>query len=105
MHHPMRHPMRSLCLTAALGAALLSALLAASLLTGCSKQWENPDIKDSAEAKSRFDTDSRACDVIAGEQYPLSKDKQYKVYSQCMNDRGWVIRDGEFRFSTGTPKK
>lgn len=97
----MRHPFRSQCLAALLGASLLGVLLA----SGCSKQWENPDIKDSAEAKSRFDKDSRACDVIAGEQYPLDKDKQYKVYSQCMNDRGWVIRDGEFRFSTGTPKK
>jgi hypothetical protein len=97
----MRNLSRSLCLTAVLGAALLIALLA----SGCSKQWENPDIKDSAEANSRFDKDSRACDVTAGEQYPLSKDKQYKVYTQCMNDRGWVIRDGEFRFSTGTPRK
>ncbi|MFH1914606.1 MAG: hypothetical protein ABIK45_10065 [Pseudomonadota bacterium] len=92
---------RSLCLMT----ALLLVLLAASLLAGCSKQWENPDIKDSHEASVRFDLDSRACDVSAGEQFPLDKNQQYKAYSQCMNDRGWIIRDGEFRFNTRTPKE
>ncbi|MUM77715.1 hypothetical protein GKC30_08720 [Pseudodesulfovibrio sp. F-1] len=84
--------------------ALAAILLAAPLLAGCATQWQNPDIKDSHEAKVRFDQDSRACDVIAGEQYPLDKNRQYKVYSQCMNDRGWLIRDGEYRFNTRTPK-
>jgi hypothetical protein len=96
----MRRILRPLCLPA----VLLCALLAASMLAGCSKQWENPDIKDSHEAKMRFDKDSRACDVIAGELHPLDKNRQYKAYSQCMNDRGWVIRDGEIRFNTRPPK-
>jgi uncharacterized Zn ribbon protein len=93
----MRPFLLTLCLTVLLGSLAFT--------TGCSKQWQNPAIEDSAQADAQFTKDSRACDLMAGEQYPLDKDMQYKVYSKCMTDKGWVQRDGDgYRFNTGKKK-
>jgi hypothetical protein len=90
----MRPALLSLCLACLLGACLFAS--------GCATQWTNPDIQDSAQTKSKFQQDSQECDLMAGEQYPLDKDKQFQIYSKCMNDKGWVKRDGDgYRFNTG----
>lgn len=58
-------------------------------LIGCSKPWSNPDVRNDRQAQAQFRDDSVACEVVAGEQYPLDKNKQIEVYDQCMIDKGW----------------
>lgn len=69
-------------------------ILAAFILTGCAKQWSNPDIKGKQRSEVEYSHDSTQCDVIAGEQYPLDKRKQQEVHDKCMEDKGWVRDDG-----------
>jgi len=67
----------------------LCLMFAILLMTGCARQWENPDITDSKQAEYRFDKDSTDCSILAGEQYPLDKDKQNSIYKTCMEKKGW----------------
>lgn len=74
---------------------MASTLLLATLaLTGCAKQWDNPDIQNKQQAAAQFETDSVKCEVAAGEEYPLDKRKQTAYYDQCMKAKGWLQRDG-----------
>ncbi|WP_419786606.1 hypothetical protein [Pseudodesulfovibrio sp.] len=78
---------------------LILCLLSLLLLTAaCSAQWTNSDIEGNRERKAQLKQDSLDCDVKAGEQYPLDKRRQYEVYDQCMEERGWTRRDAEIRF-------
>ncbi len=71
---------------------ILSLLFAALLMTGCARQWDNPNITDSKQAEYQFDKDSTDCSIEASEKYPLDKDSQLPIYKACMERRGWEMR-------------
>ncbi len=68
----------------------LCFMLTALLMVGCSKPWTNADSGNKQQSAAQFDRDSVACEVVAGEEYPLDKHKQLELYNQCMSDKGWV---------------
>ena len=69
-------------------------MLAVLMLSGCAKQWDNPNIKNEHKAAAQFESDSVKCEVLAGEEYPLDKRRQMELYNSCMSDKGWIQRDG-----------
>ncbi len=77
---------------------LICCLLSLLLAAACSAQWTNSDIGDKRERKAQLKQDSLDCDVQAGKAYPLDKRRQYDMYDQCMEDRGWSRKDAEIRF-------
>ena len=83
----------------------LSALmLAALMLSGCAKQWDNPNVQNKHKAAAQFESDSVKCEVMAGEKYPLNKRKQAELYNGCMKDKGWIQRDGAGYTINTSPK-
>ena len=67
----------------------LCFMFAVLVMTGCARQWENPNVTDPKQAEYQFDKDSTDCSILASEQYPLDKDKQLPIYQKCMEKKGW----------------
>ncbi|WP_319470740.1 hypothetical protein [uncultured Pseudodesulfovibrio sp.] len=67
----------------------LCLMFCALLFAGCAKPWSNPEAGSGKQADVQFERDSVACEALAGEKYPLDKHAQFKVYDQCMSDKGW----------------
>lgn len=67
----------------------LCLMFALMVMTGCARQWENPNVPDPKQAEYQFDKDSTDCSILASEQYPLDKDRQLPIYEACMDKKGW----------------
>lgn len=91
-------------------------VLACLLLTGCGKDWVNPNIADPYKEDQIFEEDSKQCESIAVKHYPqdnqlggqtgpeyedsIQRDEfdytehkeAYSAWEQCMRQRGWVTK-------------
>ena len=73
---------------------IFTLMLSSLFLFGCTKPWTNQNITNKQQSESQFEKDSVNCEVMAGEKYPLNKNRQLQFYNNCMTDKGWTKRDG-----------
>ena len=72
----------------------LCCLAALTFLWSCTVPWANPEAGNKQQTEAQFERDSVACQVLAGELYPLDKVKRENAFNECMVDKGWIKREG-----------
>jgi len=71
----------------------LMLICAAVMLTACASPWVHPDYPKRKQAEFHLDKDATDCNIVASEEFPLSKNKQLPVFEKCMQDKGWIKRE------------
>ncbi|WP_018125908.1 hypothetical protein [Desulfovibrio oxyclinae] len=94
---------------------LCALLLTAFALSGCGKDWVNPNISNPRKEDAIFEQDSKICHRFAEEQHPqmnevgqrepqyddemqrdevdfVEHEKSYSAWEKCMRERGWITR-------------
>lgn len=68
----------------------LMLVFAAGMLTACASPWAHPDYTTRKQTNYHLDKDAADCNIVAREEFPLSKNKQLPVFEKCMQDKGWI---------------